>query len=116
LEFGSPQRLSLEDESIAIDSTGEVLSTIESHSIGRRHFVFNTDNKVTYCISGTQLTRETSSAGTVTVAEYLDSTDSSFAYEQASLQRGGLIHMNFVFNLGDEVSEYQHDVQVMNVQ
>ncbi|MBM7038025.1 PilW family protein [Vibrio ulleungensis] len=116
LESGSPQRLSLKDESIAIDSTGEVLSTVESHSIGRRHFVFNEDNKVTYCISGSLLTRETSSEGTVTVAEYVNSTDSSFAYEQASLQRGGLIHMNFVFNLGDEVSEYQHDVQVMNVQ
>ncbi|PML11773.1 PilW family protein [Vibrio breoganii] len=80
-----------------------------SNSVANRHFVYN--DMVTYCITpSNQLQRnEVQFASEVVYGE------SSFSYQQTSLQRGGLVHLNLLFQSGDEKSQYKHDVQVSNV-
>ncbi|MGB1279803.1 MAG: type IV prepilin, MshO, partial [Vibrio cyclitrophicus] len=40
--------------------------------------------------------------------------ESNFRYEEPSLQRGGVIHVDLVLEQNSEVSVYQQDVQVLN--
>ncbi|WCE30010.1 PilW family protein [Vibrio sp. SCSIO 43137] len=80
-----------------------------SHSVANRYYTYN--GEVSYCISSSgNLTRNT-----VIVAEEVNFTQSRFEYLQATLQRGGLVHLDFLFTNQDEQSFYRHDVQVLNV-
>lgn len=87
-----------------------------SQSSAKRHFIYQ-DKVVNYCITSNNELRRSlgSTAAQVVVATGLKQASSSFSYEQTSLQRGGLVHLNFLFVNGDENSQYQHDVQVSNV-
>lgn len=81
-----------------------------SDSTANRHFIYRT-NKIEYCItSGDELRRNN-----IVVATGIDSTQSEFRFQDTSLQRGGLVHLDFLFFSGDEQSYYKHDVQVSNV-
>lgn len=85
-----------------------------SHSIASRHYIYSSDS-VTYCMTSGAVTR--SQGGSVfTVADSIVLGDSGFSYEQTSLQRGGLVHIDLmVENNEGEQSSYKHDVQVLNV-
>jgi len=50
----------------------------------------------------------------ITVADSINYADSNFHYEEPSLQRGGVIHIDLVLEQNNEVSVYQQDVQVLN--
>lgn len=96
-------------------SSGVFLYAVEdrftSHSIANRFFMF--DQEVAYCITtGGLITRNG-----VTVADGMNYTQSSFSYQQATLQRGGLVHLDFLFTDKDQDEEsfYKHDVRVLNV-
>jgi len=81
----------------------------DSHSVANRYYIYN--GEVSYCInSNGRLTRNT-----VIVAEEINFTQSRFEYLQATLQRGGLVHLDFLFTNQDEQSFYRQDVQVLNV-
>ncbi|GLO59766.1 MSHA biogenesis protein MshO [Vibrio sp. MACH09] len=83
----------------------------DSHSIARRYYSFN--GKVTYCISTTGMITRNG----ISVADGINHNQSSFSYLDASLQRSGLVHLDFLFTNPeqDEQSFYKHDVQVLNV-
>ncbi|GEA52484.1 MSHA biogenesis protein MshO [Vibrio inusitatus NBRC 102082] len=111
------------------ESGGDYFSitmNLTSQSSGNRHYIYQ-DKAVIYCIE--KLTTTVNSARMVryygafddsnligvVVASGVAFNESSFSYQQTSLQRGGLIHFNFLFHNGDEQSQYKHDVQVSNV-
>ncbi len=81
-----------------------------SDSTANRHFIYRT-NKIEYCITSDDELRRNN----VVVATGIDSSQSEFRFQDTSLQRGGLIHLDFLFFSGDEQSYYKHDVQVSNV-
>lgn len=88
--------------------------TFASHSIAERYYTYS--DQVSYCIADTGLVTKTKGSGSkVTVGSGLDYSNSQFAYKDATLQRGGLIHMDLMFINDDEESFYKHDVQVLNV-
>ncbi|MEZ9847562.1 PilW family protein [Vibrio breoganii] len=111
LETGSPQ--SVDIGGITTTTGGEYFSvtiTPDSQSSANRHFIYQ-DQSVTYCITQANELRRNG----VQVASEVMYNQSSFNYEQTSLQRGGLIHLSLLFQNGDEQSKYKHDVQVSNV-
>ncbi|MEZ9132652.1 PilW family protein [Vibrio breoganii] len=111
LETGSPQSVDVGGITTATD--GEYFSvtmTPDSQSSANRHFIYQ-DQSVRYCITQANELRRNG----VQVASEVMYNQSSFNYEQTSLQRGGLIHLSLLFQNGDEQSQYKHDVQVSNV-
>lgn len=84
-----------------------------TNSVGNRLYIYS--NKVSYCLEGSRLERNG-----VTVGDYLTS-DSSFASGDTnspnsdSLSRSGLIHIKLSFKQNDETTEYENDIQVLNV-
>jgi MSHA biogenesis protein MshO len=110
-------------QSVALDS---VTSSIEgdffsvpmnlnlgSESSAKRYFIYQ-NSPVQYCISTSNALRRSIGSSDEVVAMGIKQTSSSFSYEQTALQRGGLVHLDFLFVNGDEQSRYQHDVQVSN--
>ncbi|MDP2572989.1 type II secretion system protein [Vibrio penaeicida] len=88
-------------------------ASFSSNSIANRHYIYIPSEQVEYCVNaGTgQITRD---AGTVVqVGE--NATSAAFAVDGMSLQRGGLVHMDILFESDGEQSHYNHDVQVLNV-
>lgn len=90
-----------------------ISSSSSSQSVGRRHYVYNQEQRISYCIAGNQITKQIGASTVVPIGDNVVS--GSVAYENVSLTRSGLIHLEFNFQQGDEVSEYKHDVQVLNV-
>lgn len=86
-------------------------SDLNSNSVSQRHYVFDPNGAVEYCLT---------SFGTVTrdgvqVADNVVAGESQFYYKEATLQRGGIVHLKLTFRQNSETSVYQQDVQVMNV-
>jgi len=90
-----------------------VSASLPSHSIARRHYIYNPTKQIKYCISSGVITKQTGAEAAVKIAENVVS--GAFKYEDASLVRGGLVHLELTFEQSDERSEYKHDVQVLNV-
>lgn len=92
----------------------QVSDNFASYSIADRYYRYA--SRVNYCISTGGLIRKSIGSGAkVTVAEGLVFSDSQFRYTEASLQRGGLVHLELLFTNQGEQSFYKHDVQVLNV-
>ncbi|GAB7218597.1 PilW family protein [Vibrio comitans] len=137
----NPSRIQdLKNDGQSIDIAGEtkesdgdyfsINMSLTSQSSANRHYIYQ-NKAVIYCIE--QQTATNNSGRIVRYYGELNSIDdlstlngtvvatgvafnqSSFNYEQTSLQRGGLIHLNLLFQSGDEQSQYKHDMQVSNV-
>jgi len=92
----------------------EVDDNFPSHSIADRYYTYS--ERVSYCIANSGIVSKTlGSASKVTIADSLSFSDSQFQYKAATLQRGGLVHMDLTFINDGEQSVYKHDVQVLNV-
>ncbi|CDT99886.1 putative MSHA biogenesis protein MshO [Vibrio coralliirubri] len=100
-------------------STGNVFMapsvSISSHSIAQRHYIYDESASVSYClVDDTIQNQGLIQRNGVTVADSINYADSNFRYEEPSLQRGGVIHIDLVLEQNNEVSVYQQDVQVLN--
>ncbi|MCY9866075.1 prepilin-type N-terminal cleavage/methylation domain-containing protein [Vibrio coralliirubri] len=100
-------------------STGNVFMapsvSISSHSIAQRHYIYDESASVSYClVNDTIQNQGLIQRNGVTVADSINYADSNFRYEEPSLQRGGVIHIDLVLEQNNEVSVYQQDVQVLN--
>ncbi|PWI32012.1 prepilin-type cleavage/methylation domain-containing protein [Vibrio albus] len=108
---GTSSALGLVSES---DGVYTLTDSFSGHSISGRHYIYT--DKVTYCITNTDvITRKQGDDAAVYIGENLDRSNSSFSYEEASLQRGGVVHLDLLFINDDEQSSYKHNVQVLNV-
>ncbi|NOH68496.1 PilW family protein [Vibrio rotiferianus] len=87
------------------------VSHLPSQSIANRLYIYTLGAEVNYCLNSTtnMLTRNGVPVESIVAA------DSAFNYENTSLQVGGIVYLKFAFEQNDEVSVYQHDVQVLNV-
>ncbi|WP_122082099.1 prepilin-type N-terminal cleavage/methylation domain-containing protein [Vibrio coralliirubri] len=115
LVAGSTKRIPVS----GLASTGNVFTassvSISSHSIAQRHYIYDESASVTYClVNDTIQNQGLIQRNGVTVADSINYADSNFRYEEPSLQRGGVIHIDLVLEQNNEVSVYQQDVQVLN--
>ncbi|GLT15062.1 PilW family protein [Vibrio algivorus] len=101
--------------SIAFDDDFNASNVVASPA--NRLYIYN--HKVTYCQEGTRLTREVDTNGAIQVGENVETAyfadGTGGADGENSLSRSALIHFQLRFKRGDEVSNYENDVQVMNV-
>ncbi|MEZ9569198.1 prepilin-type N-terminal cleavage/methylation domain-containing protein [Vibrio splendidus] len=107
-----------------IDVSGAVQNTnsfsvralsLVSESIAKRHYIYENNNYVSFCIVNNTIEGQgIIERNGVRVTDSVNYTKSSFRYEEPSLQRGGVIHIDLVVEQNSEVSVYQQDVQVLN--
>lgn len=106
--------ISLDGSTVEGDVYTIAKGELSSSSVSNRHYIYDPSKLIKYCFVGSELQRND-----VTVAGDLvysaDQTQSYFKYSDASLHRGGLVHLKLEFSQSDERSVYQHDVQVLNV-
>ena len=89
--------------------------SLSSQSIAQRHFIYDDSASVSYClVNDTVQNQGLIQRNGITVADSINYAQSNFRYEEPSLQRGGVIHIDLVLEQNSEVSVYQQDVQVLN--
>ncbi|MDD1829233.1 prepilin-type N-terminal cleavage/methylation domain-containing protein [Photobacterium sp. ZSDE20] len=89
--------------------------SLASKSPAKRHYVYDQNSHVSYClVNDTIQNQGLIQRNGVTVADSINYAESNFRYEEPSLQRGGVIHIDLVLEQNNEVSVYQQDVQVLN--
>ena len=89
--------------------------SLSSRSIAQRHYIYDGNAAVSYClVNDTIQNQGLIQRNGVTVADSINYAQSNFRYEEPSLQRGGVIHIDLVLEQNSEVSVYQQDVQVLN--
>ncbi|MEZ8060696.1 prepilin-type N-terminal cleavage/methylation domain-containing protein [Vibrio splendidus] len=115
LEAGSIKRISVS----GLVSTNNVFTaspvSLSSQSIAQRHYIYDDSASVSYClVNDTVQNQGLIQRNGITVADSINYAQSNFRYEEPSLQRGGVIHIDLVLEQNSEVSVYQQDVQVLN--
>ena len=115
LEAGSIKRISVS----GLVSTNNVFTaspvSLSSQSIAQRHYIYDSSASVSYClVNDTVQNQGLIQRNGITVADSINYAQSNFRYEEPSLQRGGVIHIDLVLEQNSEVSVYQQDVQVLN--
>ncbi len=81
---------------------------LSSQSIANRFYVYDKEGKVGYCLNDDIVTRNDEIVAA-------DIKEGKFAYEEPTLQRGGVVHLALTFTQNDESSHFETDVQVLNV-
>jgi MSHA biogenesis protein MshO len=89
---------------------------LKSQSVGQRFYMYP-NQLVEYCLN---YSAQTITRNLVQVADSLevrvaDNRESGFSYDEPTLQRGGVVHLSLAFAQNGEVSEFEQDVQVLNV-
>ncbi|MEZ9980880.1 prepilin-type N-terminal cleavage/methylation domain-containing protein [Vibrio cyclitrophicus] len=112
---GSTKRIPL----VGLVSTNNVFTApsvnLSSQAIAQRHYIYDGSDPVSYClVNDTVQNQGLIQRNGVTVADSINYAQSNFRYEEPSLQRGGVIHIDLVLEQNSEVSVYQQDVQVLN--
>ncbi|MEZ8428275.1 prepilin-type N-terminal cleavage/methylation domain-containing protein [Vibrio cyclitrophicus] len=112
---GSTKRIPL----VGLVSTNNLFTApsvnLSSQSIAQRHYIYDGSDPVSYClVNDTVQNQGLIQRNGVTVADSINYAQSNFRYEEPSLQRGGVIHIDLVLEQNSEVSVYQQDVQVLN--
>ncbi|MEZ8658919.1 prepilin-type N-terminal cleavage/methylation domain-containing protein [Vibrio cyclitrophicus] len=112
---GSTKRIPL----VGLVSTNNLFTApsvnLSSQSIAQRHYIYDASDPVSYClVNDTVQNQGLIQRNGVTVADSINYAQSNFRYEEPSLQRGGVIHIDLVLEQNSEVSVYQQDVQVLN--
>lgn len=115
LGVGSTKRVSVS----GLVSTNNVFTApsvnLSSQSIAQRHYIYDESSSVSYClVNDTIQNQGLIQRNGITVADSINYAESNFRYEEPSLQRGGVIHIDLVLEQNSEVSVYQQDVQVLN--
>ncbi|USD41503.1 prepilin-type N-terminal cleavage/methylation domain-containing protein [Vibrio sp. SCSIO 43135] len=112
----NPSRQSdLTDHGIALSGASSTITLsepLDSESIANRHYIYS--ELVTYCFdsSASRITREVNS----NIVQVADSVESAaFNYSEPTLQRGGIVHIGLTLSNNGESSNFQQDVQVLNV-
>ena len=86
-------------------------NTLVSESVGKRHYIFDSNNLVEYCLaSGNLITRNG-----VTISDRVMSENSTLSYQPADVQRNGVVKLTLEFSENNESTVFEQDIQVINV-
>ena len=85
-------------------------SSLGATSVSSRHYIYQEGSEISYCFKNDQVLRNQ-----VLVSENVLTAESNMHYVEPTLQRGGIVYLDLVFEQDGERSAYQQDVQVLNV-
>ncbi|MGF1752914.1 prepilin-type N-terminal cleavage/methylation domain-containing protein [Vibrio makurazakiensis] len=94
--------------------TGEATNLV-GNSVSNRHYVYNPDGEVSYCIVNGRVWRSVDNGTLIPISD--NGVTGTLGYQPADVQRNGVVHLEFDFRNeeGDELTNFQQDVQVINV-
>lgn len=90
-------------------------SELVGNSVSRRHYIFNSAGKVSYCLANQRVSRLVNDDNSLPISDL--GVSGSFDYSPATVQHNGGVHinLNFTNEEGDESTNFRQNVQVLNV-
>ncbi|MEZ8041371.1 PilW family protein [Vibrio sp. 1F263] len=85
------------------------------NSVSNRHYIYNPNGRVNYCIFNGRVWRSEGNGALVPISD--TGVTGTLGYQPANVQRNGVVHLEFEFSnqVGDETTNFQQDIQVINV-
>ncbi|MFA0628031.1 PilW family protein [Vibrio sp. 10N.222.49.A3] len=85
------------------------------NSVSNRHYIYNPNGRVTYCIVNGRVWRSEGNGALIPISD--TGVTGDLDYQPANVQRNGIVHLEFEFRnqVGDELTNFQQDIQVNNV-
>ncbi len=84
-------------------------------SVSNRHYIFDDDNPVEYCLSGDNFLTRSNGGAPVIISDKLNVAQSSLLYSPATVQQNGIVDLTLTFTINDETTTFEQEVQVLNV-
>lgn len=90
-------------------------SSLVGHSVSNRHYIYHPGAGIKYCIQNGRIERSQGAGPFVPISD--SGVSGRLAYQPAVVQRNGVVHLQLDFSNanGDETTQFQQDIQVMNV-
>ena len=90
-------------------------ANLNGNSVSNRHYIYNPDGEVSYCLVNQQVHRLVNRVNLAPVSD--SGVTGSLNYTPATVQNNGVVHinLNFINDDGDESTNFRQDVQVLNV-
>jgi len=90
-------------------------ANLNGNSVSNRHYIYNPDGEVSYCLVNQQVHRLVNRVNLAPVSD--SGVTGSLNYTPATVQNNGVVHinLNFTNDDGDESTNFRQDVQVLNV-
>ncbi|ARP39353.1 PilW family protein [Vibrio syngnathi] len=85
------------------------------NSVSNRHYIYNPNGRVSYCIVNGRVWRREGNGALIPISD--TGVTGDLDYQPANVQRNGVVHLEFEFRnqVGDEMTNFQQDIQVINV-
>ncbi|ROP14531.1 PilW family protein [Vibrio crassostreae] len=90
-------------------------SELVGGSVSNRHYIFDDDNPVEYCLSGDKFLTRANGGAPVIISDKLDVAQSSLQYLPATVQQNGIVDLTLTFTVNGETTTFEQEVQVLNV-
>lgn len=90
-------------------------SDLVGGSVSNRHYIFDDDNPVEYCLSGDDFLTRANGGAPVIISDKLNVGESSLQYSPATVQQNGTVDLTLTFTINGETSTFEQEVQVLNV-
>ncbi|EGA67127.1 PilW family protein [Vibrio brasiliensis] len=107
----------LTDVSSANDTffISDVANDLVGNSVSNRHYIYNPNGRVDYCLVAGQLRRAVNGLNDLPLSDTW--VDGTLDYIPATVQANGIVDVDITLNnaLGDESSNFQQQIQVLNV-
>lgn len=93
----------------------DAATSIAGGSISNRHYIYNPNGMVNYCLVAGQLRRSVSGANALPLSD--SGITGALTYTPATVQNNGIVQVNMTFNnaAGDESTNFIQEIQVLNV-
>lgn len=93
----------------------DAATSIAGGSISNRHYIYNPNGMVNYCLVAGQLRRSVSGANALPLSD--SGITGALIYTPATVQNNGIVQVNMTFNnaAGDESTNFIQEIQVLNV-
>ncbi|TMX30783.1 prepilin-type N-terminal cleavage/methylation domain-containing protein [Vibrio sp. Hep-1b-8] len=93
----------------------DAASSLVGNSVSNRHYIYNPNGRVDYCLAGGQLRRAVNGNNDLPLSD--TDVDGTLDYIPATVQTNGIVDVDITFNnaQGDEASNFQQQIQVLNV-
>lgn len=92
-----------------------VAASIVGNSVSKRHYIYNPNGMVSYCLVAGQLRRAVNSAGDLPLSD--NGLSGALSYQPATVQQNGIVHLDLTFSnqAGNESTSFSQEIQVLNV-
>jgi len=89
--------------------------SLVGNSVSHRHYIYNPNGVVNYCLVAGQLRRSVSGANALPLSDA--GITGTLQYIPATVQSNGIVQVDMTFNnaAGDESTSFQQEIQVLNV-